>query len=227
MLQQMLLDDKCDQVRCACSKSLAMVINEIDDESRLSQVGSRLCLLISRGRSDLLFSSVLSYWTAVYRIQRTWSCRQNDTCYLRLRSGVWNWINSILSWSNTIWHGSNRPFKCVPRIRMGSRQKFFFRRLRRLPRSTINVSFKRSLSSPIWSFSSLPSRWKAWPSKRIFLPVCLPFVHYPTTPRRSSIDCKQFCRLKANTYFITTINVQWMVNFPFPSRFKTISMICK
>jgi hypothetical protein len=38
MLQQMLMEDKCDQVRCACSKSLAMVINEIDDESRLSQV---------------------------------------------------------------------------------------------------------------------------------------------------------------------------------------------
>ena len=38
MLQQMLVVDKCDQVRCACSKSLAMVINEIDDETRLSQV---------------------------------------------------------------------------------------------------------------------------------------------------------------------------------------------
>jgi hypothetical protein len=38
MLQQMLMEDKCDQVRCACSKSLAMVINEIDDEFRLSQV---------------------------------------------------------------------------------------------------------------------------------------------------------------------------------------------
>ena len=38
MLQQMLVEDKCDQVRCACSKSLAMVINEIDDESRLPQV---------------------------------------------------------------------------------------------------------------------------------------------------------------------------------------------
>ncbi|CAF3704603.1 unnamed protein product [Adineta steineri] len=37
MLQQMLAEDKCDQVRCVCSKSLAMVINEIDDESRLSQ----------------------------------------------------------------------------------------------------------------------------------------------------------------------------------------------
>ena len=38
MLQQMLVEDKCDQVRCVCSKSLAMVINEMDDESRLSQV---------------------------------------------------------------------------------------------------------------------------------------------------------------------------------------------
>jgi hypothetical protein len=38
MLQQMLAEDKCDQVRSVCSKSLAMVINEIDDESRLSQV---------------------------------------------------------------------------------------------------------------------------------------------------------------------------------------------
>jgi hypothetical protein len=38
MLQQMLVEDKCDQVRCVCCKSLAMVINEIDDESRLSQV---------------------------------------------------------------------------------------------------------------------------------------------------------------------------------------------
>ena len=38
MLQQMLVVDKCDRVRCACSKSLAMVINEIDDETRLSQV---------------------------------------------------------------------------------------------------------------------------------------------------------------------------------------------
>ncbi|UJR13938.1 hypothetical protein I4U23_000941 [Adineta vaga] len=36
MLQQMLAEDKCDQVRSVCSKSLAMVINEIDDESRLS-----------------------------------------------------------------------------------------------------------------------------------------------------------------------------------------------
>ncbi|CAF1197466.1 unnamed protein product [Rotaria sordida] len=36
MLQQMLAEDKCDQVRCVCSKSLAMVINEIDDETRLS-----------------------------------------------------------------------------------------------------------------------------------------------------------------------------------------------
>jgi hypothetical protein len=41
MLQQMLVDDKCEQVRCACSKSLAMVINEIDDESRLTQVDIR------------------------------------------------------------------------------------------------------------------------------------------------------------------------------------------
>lgn len=46
MLQQMLLEDKCDQVRCACSKSLAMVINEIDDESRLSQVDTRILLLM-------------------------------------------------------------------------------------------------------------------------------------------------------------------------------------
>ena len=38
MLQQMLMEDKCDQVRSVCCKSLAMVINEIDDESRLSQV---------------------------------------------------------------------------------------------------------------------------------------------------------------------------------------------
>ena len=38
MLQQMLVDDKCDQVRAVCSQSLAMVINEIDDQSRLSQV---------------------------------------------------------------------------------------------------------------------------------------------------------------------------------------------
>jgi hypothetical protein len=38
MLQQMLVEDKCDQVRSVCSKSLAMVINEIDDESRLSPV---------------------------------------------------------------------------------------------------------------------------------------------------------------------------------------------
>ncbi|CAF4440491.1 unnamed protein product, partial [Rotaria magnacalcarata] len=37
MLQQMLVEDKCDQVRSVCSKSLAMVINEIDDETRLSQ----------------------------------------------------------------------------------------------------------------------------------------------------------------------------------------------
>ncbi len=38
MLQQMMVEDKCDQVRSVCSKSLAMVINEIDDESRLSPV---------------------------------------------------------------------------------------------------------------------------------------------------------------------------------------------
>ena len=38
MLQQMLVEDKCDQVRSACCKSLAMVVNEIDDESRLSPV---------------------------------------------------------------------------------------------------------------------------------------------------------------------------------------------
>ncbi|CAF3033310.1 unnamed protein product [Rotaria sp. Silwood2] len=47
MLQQMLAEDKCDQVRCVCSKSLAMVINEIDDETRLSQCIELLdrCLL--------------------------------------------------------------------------------------------------------------------------------------------------------------------------------------
>ena len=38
MLQQMLHDDKCEQVRSACSRSLAMVINEIDDQSRIPQV---------------------------------------------------------------------------------------------------------------------------------------------------------------------------------------------
>lgn len=38
MLQQMLVEDKCDQVRSVCSKSLAMVINEIDDETRFTQV---------------------------------------------------------------------------------------------------------------------------------------------------------------------------------------------
>lgn len=43
MLQQMLAEDKCDQVRAVCSKSLGMVINEIDDESRLFPVcASRL-----------------------------------------------------------------------------------------------------------------------------------------------------------------------------------------
>lgn len=40
MLQQMLMEDKCDQVRSVCCKSLAMVINEIDDDSRLSPVNT-------------------------------------------------------------------------------------------------------------------------------------------------------------------------------------------
>jgi hypothetical protein len=48
MLQQMLVEDKCDQVRCACSKSLAMVINEIDDESRLPQVTKKEIKLFSK-----------------------------------------------------------------------------------------------------------------------------------------------------------------------------------
>lgn len=54
MLQQMLLDDKCEQVRCACSKSLAMVINEIDDESRLPQVKTE--------RKGIDLHSISSVW---------------------------------------------------------------------------------------------------------------------------------------------------------------------
>jgi len=37
ILQQMLIEDKCEQVRASCSQSLALVINQIDDQSRLSQ----------------------------------------------------------------------------------------------------------------------------------------------------------------------------------------------
>jgi hypothetical protein len=48
MLQQMLVEDKCDQVRCVCSKSLAMVINEMDDESRLSQVKFTIILNLKK-----------------------------------------------------------------------------------------------------------------------------------------------------------------------------------
>lgn len=56
MLQQMLVEDKCDQVRCVCCKSLAMVINEIDDESRLSQVNYFSLFIF-----DLIFIFILFY----------------------------------------------------------------------------------------------------------------------------------------------------------------------
>lgn len=53
MLQQMLVEDKCDQVRSVCSKSLAMVINEVDDETRLSQV--KMFMIIKKSIMVLFF----------------------------------------------------------------------------------------------------------------------------------------------------------------------------
>ena len=40
----MIIEDHCEQVRYVCSKSLAMVIHQIDDESRLSEVKKSLYL---------------------------------------------------------------------------------------------------------------------------------------------------------------------------------------
>lgn len=44
----MLIEDKCEQVRASCSQSLALVINQIDDQSRLSQVKQKC-------RNDIVF----------------------------------------------------------------------------------------------------------------------------------------------------------------------------
>ena len=129
---------------------------------------------------------------------------------------------------NIIWWKSKRSCKYVPRILITTRRNgFFFRHFRLLHHSTIHVSFKWFPFSPTWLSSYLPLRWKAWPWNMIRLPICPPFVHYPRALRRSSIACKPFYRLKANTYCITTINVQWTGNSRFRNRYKTISMICK
>lgn len=62
MLQQMLVEDKCDQVRSVCSKSLAMVINEIDDETRFTQVDQQ-----TKQNKNIFFVGFI----LVYRIIRS------------------------------------------------------------------------------------------------------------------------------------------------------------
>ena len=72
MLQQMLVEDKCDQVRSVCSKSLAMVINEIDDETRFTQVDQQT----NKQNKNIFFVRLI----LVYRIIRSMFSRYTRCC---------------------------------------------------------------------------------------------------------------------------------------------------
>lgn len=85
MLQQMLAEDKCEQIRCVCSKSLAMVINELDDETRLSQVN--IIVHVNKYRV-FIYLSALNYLIDVCRTHLMLSNRLENFYYRQLLYGV-------------------------------------------------------------------------------------------------------------------------------------------
>lgn len=88
MLQQMLVEDKCDQVRSACCKSLAMVVNEIDDESRLSPVRNHSIIIDFSQYFHSFFFSALNFSIDVCQIHPMLFNQRNVIFFLQLQCGV-------------------------------------------------------------------------------------------------------------------------------------------